>query len=188
MIKRTRRIRTAERKKRRVFEGSMEQRLRSRIDVLEQLKPEDITPELWEKMGSLEAVRNWESQEYGIQPIGSKKKYTTIDADFGGMVVLLQREINRLRPPPASVTPGPRKPLAVQLVESKLAREVLATRLGVAKKDRRRLSQELGKKTKTARAQEKLIEHYEQKIDALSQENRNLKTRLLAFEGFKAVQ
>jgi hypothetical protein len=188
MIKRTRRIRTGEEKKRRVFEGTMEQRLRSRIDVLEQLQPEDITANLWEKIGSLEALRKWESAEYGIQPIGSKKKYTTVDADFGAMVVLLKHEINRLRPPPVSATPGPRKPLAVQLVESKLARTVLDNRLLVAKKDRRRLSQELTKKTKTARAQEKLIEHYERKIDALSKENSNLKSRLVAFEGFTVVQ
>lgn len=188
MTKRERRIRTVESKKRRVFEGSMEQRLRSRIDVLERFTPEDITAELWAKIGSLESLRKWESPEYDIQPIGSKKKYTTVDADFGAMVVLLQREINRLRPPPKPSTPGRRKPLAVQLVESKLKSELLATRLKVAKKDRRRLSQDLDRKTKTARAQDKLIEHYERTIDALSRENSILKTRLLAFEGFKVVQ
>lgn len=188
MIKRTRRIHSGERKKRRVFEGTMEQRLRSRIDVLGKFEPEDITPEIWKKIGSLEAVRNWESLEYGIQPIGSKKKYTTVDADFGAMVVLLQREISRLQPRSASTTPNPRKPLAVQLLESKQARQLLSARFEVAKRDRRRLSQELGKKTKTARAQEALIEHYERKIDALSQENSNLKARLLAFQGFKVVQ
>ncbi|TCA57160.1 hypothetical protein [Rhizobium leguminosarum] len=187
MTKRSTSIQRKERKKRRVFNGSLEQRLRARMDALGQLQPDDITEELWEKIETLEALRTWESEGFGIEPIGSKRKYTTTNADFGGMLKLLQLEIDRLRPPPATPAPKPRKTLAVQLAESKAVRELLDARLDVFKKDVRRLAQDLGKNQKTVRAQGRLIEHYEQKIDLLTRENSNLKMRLLGFERLAVV-
>lgn len=188
MSGRIRRIRTSPPKKRRVFTGSLEQRLRARIDVLAAMEPEDITPELWANIQSLEHMRNWESLELGIQPIGSKAKYTTHDPAFGTMVTLLQREIDRLRPSKGDTRPLPRKPLAVQLEESKAARNLLEARLRVMKRELARVSQELGKKTATARSQERLIEHYEERISVLSRENSNLKARLFGLEGLAVVE
>ncbi|GLR59357.1 hypothetical protein [Rhizobium indigoferae] len=188
MTKRVRCIRTTAPKKRRVFANSMEQRLRERVNALASLRPEDITPELWSNIESLEQIRKWESSEFGIEPIGSKARYTTTNSDFGAMLILLQAEITRLTPPVEGSAASPRKSLAVQLEESKARGGLLEKRLKVVGRERDRLSQGLESKAKTVRSLESLVDHYEQRVEALSRENSNLKARLFGLEGLGVVK